>query len=325
MHFYSKSCEAWGDGKHDGSDFGKYVWKNYIAKKSKTPIQVECAGASHVPIYVEPEIPDIPIANKAFGLSDGEINTWVVAQANSFKPPADNSEAKCQVRTAKVIEQEVEEQKKCGTEHKELLVPDDLDSWTAERLSNGVREMERRNNELEFSITGKITDLNKITGSGCFYEKKLLTGIQVKITGQELVRVSGELMTRKRANTCIFKEDNAGLGTPPANPIYINVGLNALSYPIIPTAIGEEQNGRHPLTTASMQNVRTIDKAYTQNFALRDLRFINLSKKPHIDFMQKRTIESENMGRWREAYGGEHGQSVPTATAGCRAWHFRCA
>ena len=295
MHYYSKKCETWGDAKHDGSKFGKYVWENYIAKKdATTPINynnLECAGASHVPVYVEPEIPDIEI-DKGTGLDFDNVVKWQEKQADSFKPPANRSKPECQPRTAKIIVKEADEQNKCGGERedsKKLIVPSDIDSWTAERLTQRVRDMQKENGNLVASIAGFTTDLNKITGSGHFYETELLNGIQVKITGQQLVNVGGQLMTRQRASKCIFTE-SGNLGKPRDNPVYINLGLNAPSYPIIPQFSGVGEHGRYPIVLPDPKQLPLIPDVYTENFALRDIRFLQLSKKADNSFFATRAV-----------------------------------
>ena len=295
MHYNSRSCETWGDAKHDGSKFGKYVWENYIAKKdATTPINynnLECAGASHVPVYVEPEIPEIKI-NKNQGLTSEDIAAWQEKQADSFKPPANRSKPECQPRTAKIIVKEAEEQNQCGGERedsKKLIVPSDIDSWTAERLTQRVSDMQKENGNLVASIAGLTTDLNKITGSGHFYETELINGVQVKITGQQLVNVGGQLMTRERASKCIFS-GNSDLGEPRDNPVYINLGLNAPSYPIIPQFSGDERQGKFPIVLPDPKQLPLIPDVYTENFALRDIRFLQLSKKADNSFFATRAV-----------------------------------
>ena len=297
LHYNSRSCETWGDAKHDGSKFGEYVWKNYIAKKNNTePIaytSFECAGASHVPVYVNPTIPEIEISKKN-GLTPENVAEWQNDQADSFKPSANRSKPECQPRTAKIIAKEAEEQNKCGEERedsKKLVVPSDIDSWTAERLTQRVRDMEKENADLSGSIVGLTTDLDTITGSGHFYETKLINGIQVKITGQLLVNVGGQLMTRKRA-VCIFNH-NSNLGEARDNPVYINLGLNAPSYPIIPQFSGDDQSGgRYPPMTLTDDQLPIITDVYTQNFAVRDIRFLHLSKKADSSFFATRSIQT---------------------------------
>ncbi len=289
LHYHSRRCKSWGDKNHDGSDFGKYVWDNYIAKENPNTIdvytQLTCAGTSHMPVYVDPEIPAIDNISK-----DDAVAAWVEENASSFKPSANRREPECQIRTAKVIVQEAEDQNKCGvTEEQELQVPSDLDSWTAERLKSKAVDMQKANNELEISAEGKITDLNAITGNGCFYEQPLLAGIQVEITGQRLVNVGGRLMTRKRAEECIFKRGSQ-LGEPRDNPLYINLGLHELSYPIIIADSGEVENGKFSYTGEGKLH---IGEGYTEKFALRDVLFLHLARQQNSSvFVKERVIET---------------------------------
>ena len=285
LHFYSSRCEAWQED-HDGTKFGEYIWDNYI-KQDADPIDIyqtplHCAGAATVPVYDEPVIPEIKDTD--------ELDGWLAANADNFKPHDNNNQSECQPRTAAIIKQEALDQGKCGKNPETPLAePLDLDTWSAARLSQAVIDQENSNNPLEISNEKFATDLDKITGSGCFYAQPLPGGIQVKITGQRLVNVGGKLMTRQRANTCIFTEIG-GIGMPSnKNNVYINLGLNATSYPIIVNNSGKEADGRFSFEG---DEAVVIKEAYTKNFALRDIQFVHLEKTARAEFLSYKSVST---------------------------------
>lgn len=266
LHFHSAKCDGWQED-HDDSVFGKYIWNNYIKKNNHGSIDIfasplHCVGTSTVPVYVEPAIPKI----------DKDIDTWVNDNEDKFKPRADNSKTECQPRTAAVIREEAIDQKKCGKEPEDPIeVPADLDTWKPSHLSKNVSYLEKRNKNFKISNEGLSDNINTKTGSSCFYKKPLLGGIKVKITGQILVNVGGKLMTRRKAEHCIF--NNTSLSeVKDGNQVYINLGLNAQSYQIMTDNSGSEQNGRFNIDDG------LISDTYTKNFAMRDISFVHLEK-----------------------------------------------
>ncbi len=312
LHYYSAACDMW-QKDHDGSEFGQYIWNKYIKQKNNSSINIyasplRCAGVGAVPAEVAPEIPEINTSDKSLDLDD--INQWLNDNKDRFKPHVNSSKAACQPRTAAVIMTEAIEQKKCGKEPQPpLAVPEDLDSWSATRLSRGATYLEGKNNDYKISNEGLVTDINNITGSGCFYEKKLLGGIKVKISGQMLVNVGGKLMTRRQANECIFKSTTDGLAVEDGNYVYINLGFNTQSYPIITHNSGVQEDGRFAIDAG------LILDTYTKNFNLQDIRFVHLEKTAHEMFFTHEDLDSATHDRiWSPPWGGRVDPTVTTAS-----------
>ena len=277
LHYHSARCEPWQED-HDGSEFGEHIFNEYIKKKNNSSINIydtplHCTGVFTVPVYDTPDIPDLDI---------NDIKEWLNNNEASFKPHANNDEAECQPRTAAIVIKEASEQNKCGKEPgPPLEIPTDLDTWSAARLSRKVTDRNSKNNTIENSNVKHVTNLNKITGSGCFYEKQLLGGMAVSITGQVLVNAGGKLMTRAKANACI-----GGVGEPSDdNNVYINLGLNKLSYPLITNNSGTGNDARIKLEAV-------IDAAYTENFALRDIKFVHFEKTASAAFSSYQVVST---------------------------------
>ena len=143
LHNYSARCEPWGDANHDGSDFGEYIWGNYIAKNSPAAVDVRRAlnCPSGVPIYVVPSIPAEDVEDVSAWLSEQE---FVLAA----------EDASCQVRTAETIKGEELKKfakgSKCTDASVELLAqPADIDTWDATRIREAVQNMGRENSTLK--------------------------------------------------------------------------------------------------------------------------------------------------------------------------------
>ena len=289
LHYYSSKCNAWDNPNHDGTEFGKYIWSNYIKKDGgevdifASPLQ--CSGSSAVPVSIHPAELD---SNSV------DVEAWLEKHKNEFKPYANNSNADCQPRTAIVIKDEALQEKKCGKDSKQPQPqPADLDKWSEERLENGVKYMLDVNKEYNRSNESFITRHNKETGSGCFYKKPLLEGIQVKIHGQELVSVSGKLMTRREAQECIFDQTNISIAPPANNTIYINLGLNAQSYPLTHT-IDNNQDGTFRFELDDL----LVKSPYTEKFAMRDLSYVYLAKPSSLDFFSNKVISKLEQESW---------------------------
>ena len=282
LHYHSSKCNAWDNRTHDGTEFGEYIWNNYINNNSKDSVNIftsplHCPGSSAVPVSVVPEIPE--------DLVDRKIDDWLDKNKNKdkFKSHPNSSAAECQPRTAQMIKEEAVQDKKCGKDAPQpLLQPADLNKWSEERLVNGIKYMRDVNNLYDISNESFITRLNWETGSGCFYEKQLQAGMHVKIDGQELVRVSGKLMTKREAETCIFKDGHDNVAPPEGNNLYINLGLNALSYPMLHT-VGKGKDSIFKIT-------KFIKEPYTENFAIHDLSYVYFTKKPNNDFFSNKVI-----------------------------------
>lgn len=311
LHYHSAKCDAW-QGDHDGSEFGDYIW-DYIDNPKKQALidiyssPLRCTGTITVPIYAEPEIP------KLNGNDDDAIEAWLKDNKASFKPHANNNKSECQPRTAAVIKKEAMEQNKCGKEPaKPMPVFKDLDTWSAARLSNAVRKTQdaiRDGNEgLEPSNETYITEINRLTGSGCFYEKQLLGGIEFAIAGQMLLNVNGMLMTRHMAEEKIFNDKPLELpDIIDKNHVYINLGFNAQSYPV-----NVSINSR----TGESHVKEIINEDYTRNFALRDIGFVHLEKTAHEDFFSYATISKVIHDKFWSPWGGwREDKAVPTASA----------
>ncbi len=312
LHFHSNRCEPWQE-EHDGTEFGKYIWNKYIKQKNNSAIDVyktplHCAGVRTIPVYDDPVIP--PEIDKISGLLDDVVvDKWLIDNENNFKPHADNNKIECQLRTAAIVKKEASEQNKCGTEPETPLeVPTDLDTWSAERLSNSVTEWKSYNHILTQSNIKCVSDLNKLTGSGCFYEKQLLGGIQVKITGQRLVSVGGKLMTRAKADACIFDETEDLSDPPEDNNVYINLGLTEQSYPLTGFSdINKAERGRFYMEG------KMINEKYTKNFAVRDIKFLYLEKTAEEKFFSYKAVSKLTHNRiWISGLGG---REDPTVTA----------
>lgn len=313
LHYHSAKCDAWTED-HDGSEFGQYIWGYIKGEQASIDIYsspLHCAGTSTVPVYAVPEIP------KLNGNDIDAIDAWLKDNQASFKPHANNNKSECQPRTAAVIKKEAVEQNKCGKKPEDpVSVPTDLDTWSVQRLTNGVREMEDKINRgdggIEPSNAGLITDINKLTGSGCFYEKQLLGGIEVRIAGQMLVNVMGKLMTRSKADE-IFKKTG---GLPDTvrnnNRVYINLGLNAQSYPII---VNNSGNKRFGLFDSNEQKPIIIKEDYTQNFAIQDIGFVHLEKTAHEDFFSYETISEVIHDKLWSPWWGEGDKHVSAISA----------
>jgi len=273
LHYHSAKCDAW-QGDHDGSAFGKYIWNNYIKQNNHGSIDIyasplHCAGTSTVPAYVEPAIPKIDTA--------ADIDKWISDNEDKFKPHVNNSKAECQPRTAAVIREEAITQEKCGKKPEDPLeVPADLDTWKPSRLSDRGSYLEKRNKNFKISNEGLSDNIDTETGSSCFYKKPLLGGIRVKITGQILLNVGGKLMTRRKANDCIFNNASPS-SVKDSNQVYINLGLNAESYQIMTHNSGNQQSGRFDIDGV-------IRDTYTKNFAMRDISFVHLEKTASEEF-----------------------------------------
>lgn len=295
LHYHSAKCDAWQED-HDDSVFGKYIWDNYIKKNNLGSINIyasplHCAGTSTVPAYVEPAIPEIGSPN-----DDDYIEKWLSDNADKFKPHVNNSKAECQPRTAAVIREEAIEQKKCGKEPEQPLeVPENLDTWKSEPINKKVTYLKGENNNLKISNEGLSAGIDTETGSSCFYKKPLLGGIGVKITGQMLVNVGGKLMTRGRANECFFGDvENLKGGAVDDNQVYINLGLNKQSYPIIALNSGIGQDDRFNIDEGR------ILETYTKNFAMRDISFVHLEKTVSEKFF---TYENMNSLTYDKIFG----------------------
>ena len=208
-------------------------------------------------------------------------NDWLVENKDKFKPHSNSSKSECQPRTAKIIKNEALQANKCGKDAPAPLAePADLDKWSEERLVNGMKYMQDVNNtKYEGSNESYITRLNLETGVGCFYEKKLLEGLKVKVHGQALVRVAGRLMTKREAGACVFDQVNTNLAPPDDNILFINLGLHAQSYPLILTPSGSGQDGTF------REEELVIEPSYTEKFALRDLMYMYMGKQPNVSFL----------------------------------------
>ena len=295
LHYHSAKCDAWQED-HDDSVFGKYIWK-YIKENNLGSIDIyasplHCAGTSTIPAYVEPAIPEIDA---------DDIDTWLSYNADKFKPHVNNSKAECQHRTAAVIREEAIEQKKCGKEpEKPLEVPEDLDTWKSNLISKKVTYLKGQNNNLKISNEGLSAGIDKETGSSCFYKQRLQGEIKVKITGQMLVNVGGKLMTRRRADECFFQKVGGldGMAVN-ANQVYINLGLNAQSYPII----------THNSDEIKIEGA-LISEPYTANFAMRDISFVHLEKTVSEKFF---TYKEMNSLTYNKIFGDETVDGVSVA------------
>ena len=128
------------------------------------------------------------------------------------------------------------------------------------------------------STISYTTRLDMETGNGCFYEKKLLSGIQVEIYGQSLVSVGDKLMTHRKAQECYFAK-GSGL-EPKSSQIYINLGLNAASYPIIAEAVGGNND------VIALKELY-LNPTYTENFALRHISFLRLARRADMGLLKQ--------------------------------------
>ena len=256
LHAYSSKCDGWS-GDHDNSKFAKEVWEKIEEGNKRITNDLFSANFSCVdqrlfPSSVTPEKPSPDITTRE------DRDTWL-NNNKPFAPPASKEE--CQPVTAESIADNASGttvDPKCR-----LFIPDDLDDRSEENLEVLRDQMQRYVSAGEESNAGMKEEFDDLSNSGCFYDKELTDGITVEIEGQYLLDVAGKYMTEEK-----FKISKEG---PPIDkvPIYINLGLDNRSYPLMRDFF--EKNDGSVVE-------RTIDLEYTKNFKVRDIAFVHLSR-----------------------------------------------
>ena len=253
LHAYSSKDEGW-QGDHDGSELSKKIWQR-IESGEKISADVfreviQCANQELSPILVTPQNPSLPFI---------EGTKWV--KDKTFTPSKDAD--KCRPITA----QSVADNASIAGIDETCLFKDsyNLDDLSEEELEEKREQLQGMVDKGEESNRGMKEDLDDLSKTGCFYDRKLKNGITVEIKGQYLVYAFGEYLTKEEFE----KKYNTQL-PPPETPLYINLGLDERSYPLTKNLY--DNNGEINIAEA------LIDPDYTKNFSVRNIEFVHLSR-----------------------------------------------
>ena len=270
LHAYSSKCDGWS-GDHDGSEFAREVWQKIQDGDRVTndffATNFSCVEQRLLPNLVTPQNPSPDITKEE------DRDPWLTN--NKPFAPADDKE-ECQPVTAESIAENasgVAVDPKCR-----LPIPDDLDDRSKENLELLRDIMQKYVSAGEESNAGMKQDFDDLSKSGCFYDKKLTDGIKVEIEGQYLLDVAGQYMTDVKftAKGQELAATHQGSFMPPSIndgvPLYINLGLDKRSYPLIPQFFASGDDSIY------ISGKKIIDPDYTKNFTVRDISFVHLNR-----------------------------------------------
>lgn len=273
LHAYSSKCDGWQDN-HDGSKFAQEVWKLIENGQTITNDLFE-ANFSCVEQKLFPNL--LTPTNPSPDITKPEAKMVWLDNNKPFSPSSDEED--CQPLTAESIAEKASN----SAVHPRCQFPlsdlGNLDDLSEEELNELRNEIQRVVNAGEESNSGMKEEFDDLSKSGCFYDQELTDGITVEIEGQYLLDVAGQYMTNTKfiAKGKKLAETHGGDFTPPniiddgGVTLYINLGLDERSYPLIPQFFSDDDDG-------SYTSEIVIEPDYTKNFKVSDIAFVHLSR-----------------------------------------------